>query len=221
MSPADTPPPSADSANVRRQPRQKRAIESRQRILDGARRLLGADGVKGFTMRAVARESGVGLGTLYEYFPSRESIMAWLLEERIAGRLAILDRHLAHLSPDEDIAQAIAAYDADMARERMWSRMDVVLFGTEHREGPLEALRRDFHRQLEARYLALCRSRGSKWSQAGLEALARYMVEIDILNIQLQLDAEPNQRAIYRDMTYATFIRFFERTLQPEPGGAR
>ena len=30
-----------------------------------------------------------------------------------------------------------------------------------------------------------------------------------------------NQRAIYRDMTYATFIRFFERTLQPEPGGAR
>ena len=54
-------------------PRKPRAdqLRNRERLLDAAREVFGKEGG---SLEAVAREAGVGIGTLYRHFPSREAL---------------------------------------------------------------------------------------------------------------------------------------------------
>jgi AcrR family transcriptional regulator len=49
--------------------------ENRRRIISAAVDLITEKGVKATTMRAVAREAGMGDATIYNYFPTKESIL--------------------------------------------------------------------------------------------------------------------------------------------------
>ncbi|MBI3893947.1 MAG: TetR/AcrR family transcriptional regulator, partial [Candidatus Wallbacteria bacterium] len=64
----------------------------RDDILLSARRLVSDLGVKGMTVRELAREVGVTEGALYRHFPSKEA----LVEELFAGEAARLHGWLAH-----------------------------------------------------------------------------------------------------------------------------
>lgn len=46
-------------------------LRNRERLLDAAREVFGREGG---SLEAVAREAGVGIGTLYRHFPSREAL---------------------------------------------------------------------------------------------------------------------------------------------------
>jgi AcrR family transcriptional regulator len=67
----------------RKLPRQARSRASFDAILEACARLLAAGGRRVTTNR-IAAAAGVGIGTLYEFFPSRESILAALTQERLA-----------------------------------------------------------------------------------------------------------------------------------------
>ena len=53
----------------------------REKAIAEARRELLADGYDGMTMRRVAAEIGIGLGTVYNYFPSKEYLAAGVMLE--------------------------------------------------------------------------------------------------------------------------------------------
>src|SRR5688572_9432782 len=50
----------------RRIPRQARATETAETILEGAAQILEANGLAGFTTNVVAERAGVSIGTLYQ-----------------------------------------------------------------------------------------------------------------------------------------------------------
>ena len=50
------------------------AQRNRQRLLEVARRSFSAGGDK-VTLEAIAREAGMGIGTLYRHFPTREALV--------------------------------------------------------------------------------------------------------------------------------------------------
>lgn len=54
-----------------------------QRILDASIRILRDEGALGFTTTKVAEEAGVGVGSLYQYFPNKQSIVVALHDENI------------------------------------------------------------------------------------------------------------------------------------------
>jgi AcrR family transcriptional regulator len=55
----------------------------RQRILDAAKRRFGRYGVRATTMQDIAVDAGVAVGTIYQFFPDKDSLMlAWLEEHR-------------------------------------------------------------------------------------------------------------------------------------------
>ena len=56
---------------------------TRARILAAARGLFTGEGWAAFTTRRVAREAGVSLGSLQHFFPSKEQLLAGMLEEVI------------------------------------------------------------------------------------------------------------------------------------------
>jgi AcrR family transcriptional regulator len=67
---------------MRRVPRQERAVSSVDAILTAAKCVIEKQGLEKLTTVRVAEVAGVSVGTLYQYFPSKEAILGALLERR-------------------------------------------------------------------------------------------------------------------------------------------
>jgi AcrR family transcriptional regulator len=68
----------------RRPPVQRRARATVDDILEAAARILEKRGARALTTNEVARVAGVGIGTLYQYFGSKEEIVEALQERHFA-----------------------------------------------------------------------------------------------------------------------------------------
>ncbi|MES2070735.1 MAG: TetR/AcrR family transcriptional regulator [Pseudomonadota bacterium] len=69
----------------RRKPVQQRSKMTQTAIMEAFVRLLVEKGYAGLTIRDIAMVAGVGLGTVYEYFPSKKSIAAHCIHSRFKG----------------------------------------------------------------------------------------------------------------------------------------
>jgi AcrR family transcriptional regulator len=69
-----------------------RAPERRRQLASAARAVLTRDGVAGTTLRAVAAEADVPLGTLHYVFPSKELMIRAVIEEVRDETVALLGR---------------------------------------------------------------------------------------------------------------------------------
>ena len=58
---------------------------TRQRILEAARQLFATGGFDTSTTRDIADAAGIAAGTLFNYFPTKEAVLASLAAEAIAG----------------------------------------------------------------------------------------------------------------------------------------
>ncbi len=63
---------------MRKSPQQDRAVKTIGALLDAAAQILQRDGEQGFTTNKVAERAGFSIGTLYQYFPNKEAIIAGL-----------------------------------------------------------------------------------------------------------------------------------------------
>ncbi|MEU8754805.1 TetR/AcrR family transcriptional regulator [Streptomyces chartreusis] len=68
-------------------PTRKDALDNRERILAVAREALSGSGSTSLT--AIAKQAGVGIGTLYRHFPTREALVMELYRHDIQG---LIDR---------------------------------------------------------------------------------------------------------------------------------
>jgi AcrR family transcriptional regulator len=59
----------------RKQPRQARSTELVATILEAAAQVLAGEGAQRFTTARVAEKAGVSIGSLYQYFPNKASIL--------------------------------------------------------------------------------------------------------------------------------------------------
>ncbi|MBI3283662.1 MAG: TetR/AcrR family transcriptional regulator [Burkholderiales bacterium] len=73
---------SVSPLKLRRKPVQQRSRMTQNAVLDAFVRLLVEKGYAQLTMRDIAMVAGVGLGTLYEYFPGKKSIAAHCIHQR-------------------------------------------------------------------------------------------------------------------------------------------
>jgi AcrR family transcriptional regulator len=73
------------------------AERNRERIVAAARRVVSRDGAEA-RMDVIAREAGVGVGTVYRRFPTKEALVASVLEEFADATLAGISR--AAQAPD-------------------------------------------------------------------------------------------------------------------------
>jgi AcrR family transcriptional regulator len=72
-------------------------LATRERILAAAQRLFAAEGFERATTRDLARAAEIGVGTLFNYFPTKEAV--------------------AHALIDEAYARAASKFEADQARD--------------------------------------------------------------------------------------------------------
>jgi AcrR family transcriptional regulator len=160
-------------AGERRKPRQDRAIESHAKIIEGAKQLLTDKGFAEFSMRNLARTSGVGLGTIYDYFPSWKDIVRVLLEERFELRQAILAATLKTISYEQGLAAFVPAYLTQLSDQGFWCPYDVHLRDAATADADLGDVFKDQEDRIADRYVEEMRRAGSSWSSDGLMQLAQ------------------------------------------------
>ncbi|HEX4740602.1 MAG TPA: helix-turn-helix domain-containing protein [Caulobacteraceae bacterium] len=112
-------PASAKSARRERSD----AIHNRERIVEAATRVFSAGGRQA-KLDAVAREAGVGIGTLYRHFPTREALFE-----------AVYRHEVDHLA---ELAQRLAQEADPVEALREWVHANVRLAAT--KKGMVEAL---------------------------------------------------------------------------------
>jgi AcrR family transcriptional regulator len=78
----------------RRIPRQARAGETVELILEATAQILEAGGLPAFTTNAVAERAGVSIGTLYQYFADKNAILLALARQQMTVGLASIGRAL-------------------------------------------------------------------------------------------------------------------------------
>jgi AcrR family transcriptional regulator len=92
----------------RKRPRQARAKETVNLILEASARLLVRRGFDRFTTNEVAEVAGVSIGSLYQYFPNKEALVSALIEKHIEDMNAALFTELARVA-QLPMAEAVRA----------------------------------------------------------------------------------------------------------------
>lgn len=92
----------------RKRPRQVRSKATVDTILVASARILVKRGFDGFTTNEVAQVAGVSIGSLYQYFPNKEALVAALIDRHIEEMNAAVLSELARVA-QLPMAEAVRA----------------------------------------------------------------------------------------------------------------
>jgi AcrR family transcriptional regulator len=101
--------------NPRRRPTQARAKATEEAILSAAAQVLVKDGYDRASTNRIARRAGVSIGSLYQYYPSKEALVSALLERHVDQMLQLLMDTAAGLG-GSSLEEAVPAYVRAMLR---------------------------------------------------------------------------------------------------------
>ena len=105
---------------VRKTPVQARSTETVEAIFEAAIQVLLRDGIERLTTTRVAERAGVSVGTLYQYFPNKQSLLYAVLELHLTQVLEAVEHRCAqlHHQPLSRMAEATVQtfVDAKMRR---------------------------------------------------------------------------------------------------------
>ncbi len=121
---------SEPAAETARKPRAD-AVRNRERVLEAAKAVFSAGG-PGASLEAVAKRAGVGIGTLYRHFPTREALFEAVYRREVQ-QLSELPEQLRETSPVDAL--------------RRWLKSSVEFVAT--KKGMLAALELTVHASSE------------------------------------------------------------------------
>jgi AcrR family transcriptional regulator len=97
------------STAARRQPVQQRSQERLGRILSVAEGLIAQHGSEPLKMSEIAALAGISIGSLYQYFPDKRSILRTLAEQYAADSRRCIDEALATAHDAASLAAAFSS----------------------------------------------------------------------------------------------------------------
>jgi AcrR family transcriptional regulator len=110
------PSPDRPTAEPGRQAVRADARRNRTRILTAARQIVASEGVAA-QVQDVARQAGVGVGTVYRHFPTKEALMSELVRECMTENLQLARDCLQMQDPWEAFATFVRTACRHMAED--------------------------------------------------------------------------------------------------------
>ena len=95
--------------------RSPKGTDTRNRILDAARRVLAEEGMEGFTTRRVAARAGISHGMCHYHFADKRALVLALVEHARSDWIEPLERMVASERPAEERIRAIIDWIAEPA----------------------------------------------------------------------------------------------------------
>ncbi|MHB8419501.1 MAG: TetR/AcrR family transcriptional regulator [Myxococcales bacterium] len=101
--------PQVETVTPRKKPKQARSQATMEALLQAAAQILVQEGIEAATTNRIAERAGVSVGSLYQYFPSKEAVIFALVERHVARMQKQLEDMVARVG-DMPIEQAVPAY---------------------------------------------------------------------------------------------------------------
>jgi len=131
--------PPRPATTPRKEPRQDRAKATVDAILAATARLLVREGYDKTSTNRIAEAAGVSVGSLYQYFPSKEALVAALIEQHSAEMMRYLqDKAHSVDTPLRDVVRDVV--EAMVAAHRVDPKLHRVLMEQVPRIGTLKRL---------------------------------------------------------------------------------
>lgn len=108
------------------------AVRNRELLLRTAREVFSKRGLDA-TLDEIARQAGVGIGTVYRRFPSKEALIEALFEDQLDRMFALATTYLERVDTWDGFVSVMQAFTAEMAADR--GLREVLLantFGRDH-----------------------------------------------------------------------------------------
>ena len=179
---------------ARRVPMQKRAREKYDAVLDACTVVLAREGYNGTTTSNIANEAGVAIGSLYEYFPNKESIFSAYLESRISNMM-------------EMILESPPTKKLDSPEDAIRGLIHIAVKASQRNREILRVLINEVPGVLDLPYL---RDLESKW--AGLARALAQASDLDLSEKDVEI-----KTYILTNALYGFFIRSFFSPAEPDP----
>jgi AcrR family transcriptional regulator len=128
------PLPGKSRPEPRRRPRQDRSQATVDAIVEACVRILDKDGADALTTNRIAEIAGVTKGSLYQYFPNKEAIVAAVFERILKQDFDVHEQWLpewSHLSLEESICFLI---DRMLDRDRRLVKLGGPFYQAYHRD---------------------------------------------------------------------------------------
>ncbi len=108
-------PPSEEPHSLRKRPLQRRSIEMVEAILQAAAEVFARLGYARTTTNKIAQRAGVSVGSLYQYFPNKDSLLVSLMQQHHVDVHRVVDRALTRLAdPTQDLEDCLRQLLADL-----------------------------------------------------------------------------------------------------------
>src|SRR5262249_58296010 len=93
----------------RRQPKQRRARQTVEAVLDAVVRVLKRDGFDAITTNRIAEVAGVSIGSVYQYFPDKRAIFVALHQRHVDQIDRVVEARLVEYAASslEDLVRAM------------------------------------------------------------------------------------------------------------------
>jgi AcrR family transcriptional regulator len=145
----------AAAYNARKEPRQARSTMTVEAILEATIQVLLADGTARLTTTSVANRAGVSVGTLYQYYPNKQSLFFAVNEnylDMLARRVEAACRD-QHGKPYAEMAAALVETYVKVKTERRdMTRVLYLAAGEINVAGPVEMMTRRIEAASEAMF---------------------------------------------------------------------
>ena len=155
----------------RKKPRQQRSQDTVECILDATARVLCSTGYDRASTNRVAMAAGVSVGSLYQYFPSKEALVAALVERHVEQMTSLVKGKLAEVSTAPLEVAVRTMIDAMFDAHAVDPRLHKVLIEQVPRIGKLERVV-GVEREVEALVAVFLAARRGEIRRSNLEASA-------------------------------------------------
>jgi AcrR family transcriptional regulator len=193
----------------RKKPRQDRSLATVDAILDATARVLCTTGYDRASTNRIARAAGVSVGSLYQYFPSKEALVAALAGRHMGQMISIVRAKLSEMAtapmPVAVRTIIMAMFDAHAVDPKLHK----VLIEQVPRIGRLENLRGVEH-EVETLVASLLEARKRELRRTNVEPMAMLLVSVveAVTHATVLAELEPGRTAIMADELTDLVLRY-------------
>jgi AcrR family transcriptional regulator len=107
----------------RKNAQQFRSKETVKAIIQAATYILQDEGVKGFNTNKIAKKAGVSIGSLYQYFPNKDSISSMLFENFFETQIEIVTKNIMQVKKWSQLEEKIYDLVKELSDYRLSDQM--------------------------------------------------------------------------------------------------
>lgn len=157
----------ATNSSSKRRPVQARSQKMKMAIMDSTHAVMREQGVRAVTTNAVSAHSGIKVGSIYDYFPNKEAIIAELYEEKLAKVRSFLEAGSEKIER-QDWQSQLAILIRDTWEYQLSIGLDRTIVDAAYYYESLFPIAQQHARLIASNYARLLLRLGSTWPQEQL-----------------------------------------------------